>query len=79
MTVKELKDVLDKMEPDMRVGICVNTPSGWICPDGCVIDVDSICMGFDWHQGEVLVVPKHRLDIHDVDEWAKPHVEEGGE
>ena len=27
--------------------------------------------GFDWHHGEVLVVPKSKLDIHDVEELAK--------
>ena len=70
MTVKELKDVLELMDDDVKVGICVNSPSGWVCPDGCVVDVDSVCMGIDWHQGEVLVVPKHKLDIHDVEEWS---------
>ena len=76
MTVKELKDVLELMDDDAKVGICVNTPAGWVCPDGCVVDVDSVCMGIDWHQGEVLVVPKHKLDIHDVEEWGKPVKEE---
>ena len=77
MTVKELKDVLELMDDDAKVGICVNTPAGWVCPDGCVVDVDSVCMGIDWHQGEVLVVPKHKVDIHDVDEWSgKPKKEQ---
>ena len=77
MTVKELKDALELMDNDAKVGICVNEPAGWICPDGCVVDVDSIHMGFDWHQGEVLLVPKHKLDIHDVEAWGKPVKEEG--
>ena len=76
MTVKELKDVLELMDDDARVVICANTPAGWVCPDGAVVDVDSVYMGFDWHQGKVLVVPKHSLDIHDVEEWAKPHKED---
>lgn len=67
MTVKELKDVIELMDDDAKVGICVNEPAGWTCPDGCVVDIASA--GFDWHQGEVLVVPKHKLDIHDVKEW----------
>lgn len=71
MTVKELKDVLELMDDNAKVGICVNEPAGWMCPDGCVVDVDRVCEGFDWHQGEVLVVPKHKLDIHDVEEWGK--------
>lgn len=76
MTVKELKDVLELMDDDAKVGICVNTPAGWVCPDGCVVDVDSVCMGFDWHQGKVLVVPKHKLGIYDVEEWSgKRHKE----
>ena len=49
MTVKELKDVLELMDDDAKVGICVNVPAGWVCPDGCVVDVDSVYMGFDWH------------------------------
>ena len=70
MTVKELKSVLELMNDDAPVKIRVNEPAGWMCPDGCVVDVDGVCTGFDWHQGEVLVVPKHNLDIHDIEEWS---------
>lgn len=45
MTVKELKDVLELMDDDAKVGICVNEPPGYMCPDGCVVDVDRVCMG----------------------------------
>lgn len=71
MTVKEMKEVLELMDDNAEVGICVNEPAGWMCPDGCVVGVDSVCMGIDWHQGEVLVVPKHKLDIHDASEWMR--------
>ena len=70
MTVKELKAVLELMDDDAKVSICVNEPAGWMCPDGCVVDVESVCMGIDMHQGEVFVVPKYRLDIHDIEEWS---------
>ena len=70
MTVKELKDVLELMDDDASVGICVNEPAGWMCPDGCVVDIARVYAGFDWHQGEILFVPKHKLDIHDVEEWS---------
>lgn len=76
MTVKELKDVLNLMDDDSEVKICVNTPGGWVCPDGCAIDINGVYMGIDWHQGQVLIAPKHKLDIHDVDEWSgKPKKE----
>ena len=70
MTVSELKGVLERMDDDAIVKICVQEPAGWICPDGATVDVDSVYMGFDWHQGDVLVVPKHKLDIHDVEAWS---------
>ena len=76
MTVKELKTVLDEMEPDLKVGICVNTPGGWVCPDGCVVGVKLATRGIDWHGWEVLLVPEHKLDIHDVEEWAHPRKED---
>ena len=71
MTVKELKDVLNLMDDDSDVKICVNTPGGWVCPDGCAIDINGVYMGIDWHQGEVLIAPKHKLDIHDVEAWVR--------
>ena len=77
MTVKELKDVLNLMDGDSEVKICVNEPAGWICPDGATVDIHGVYMGIDWHQGDVLIAPKHRLDIHDVDEWSgKPKKEQ---
>ena len=77
MTVKELKDVLNLMDDDSEVKICVSEPAGWICPDGATVDINGVYMGFDWHQGEVLIAPKHKLDIHDVDEWSgKPKKEQ---
>ena len=77
MTVKELKDVLNLMDDDSEVKICVNEPAGWICPDGATVDINGVYMGIDWHQGEVLIAPKHKLDIHDVDEWSgKPKKEQ---
>lgn len=76
MTVKELKSVLEKMDDDMPVCICVNEPSGWICPDGATVGVKGVYHGFDWHMGQVLVVPEYKLDIHDVEAWSKRKEEE---
>lgn len=76
MTVKELKDVLNLMDDGSEVKICVNEPDGWICPDGATVDINGVYMGIDWHQGQVLIAPKHKLDIHDVEEWGKPVREE---
>ena len=77
MTVKELKDVLNLMDDDSEVKICVNEPAGWICPDGATVDIKGVYMGFDWHQGQVLISPLHKLDIHDVDEWSGKAKKEG--
>ena len=77
MTVKELKEVLDTAEPDWPVKVCVNTPAGWVCPDGCAITIKSANHGIDWHTNEILLVPHCKLDIHDIEEWKKPpHKEE---
>ena len=35
MTVRELREVLNHADPEEVVKICVNTPGGWVCPDGC--------------------------------------------
>ena len=70
MTVKELKEILGHMEDDASVSICVREPSGWICPDGAVVGVKNVPYGMDWHSGEVLIVPEHKLDIYDVDAWS---------
>lgn len=80
MTVKELKEILGHMGDDANVSICVREPAGWICPDGAVVGVKDVTCGFDWHTGKVLIVPEHKLDIHDVEEWSgrktKPEVGE---
>ena len=70
MKVKELKEILGHMGDDATVSICVREPAGWICPDGAVVGVKDVTCGFDWHAGEVLIVPEHKLDIHDVEEWS---------
>lgn len=70
MTVKELKEVLGRMKDDSEVYIYVNEPAGFICPDGAVVEVKNVFCGFDWHMGKVLIVPKYRLNIQDVDEWS---------
>ena len=73
MTVAELIEVLTNFNADAKVSICVSEPAGWICPDGAVVGVKDVTYGFDWHSGEVLIVPEHKLDIHDVDEWSGRH------
>jgi hypothetical protein len=70
MTVKELRKLLDRMDGGDTVYICVNEPAGWICPDGAVVGLKGVYNGFDWHAGDVLLVPEHSLDIHDVGAWS---------
>lgn len=83
MKVKELKEILGHMEDDATVGICVREPAGWICPDGAVVGVKNVTCGFDWHSGEVLIIPEHKLDIQDVEAWSgrktKPEEEKAEE
>lgn len=70
MTVRELREVLNHADPEEVVKICVNTPGGWVCPDGCAVDIKAAYHGIDWHTCEILLVPLNQLDIHDVDEWS---------
>ena len=34
MTMKELKDILELMDDDAKVGICVYAPTGWLMKIG---------------------------------------------
>ena len=72
MTVRELKEFLNRADPDSVVKVCVNTPAGWVCPDGCAVDIKAAYHGIDWHTHEIMLVPMFALDIHDVDAWGKP-------
>lgn len=72
MTVRELREVLNRADPEEVVKICVNTPGGWVCPDGCAVDIKAAYHGIDWHTFEILLVPMFALDIHDVDSWKNP-------
>lgn len=76
MTVKELKSILEGMGDDAPVNICVETPGGWICPDGATVGIKGVYNGFDWHMGEVLVVPEYKLKIKNVEAWGKRKGEE---
>ena len=71
MTVGMLKDMLKDVPDDMSVEICVNTPAGYVCPDGAVVGVKMAMRGMDWHMGDFLLVPTNKLDIHDVGKWAR--------
>lgn len=42
MTVKELKSRLEGMEDDAQVNICVETPGGWLCPDGATVGIKGV-------------------------------------
>lgn len=76
MTVKELKSRLEGMEDDAQVNICVETPGGWLCPDGDTVGIKGVYPGFDWHMGEVLVLPEYKLNIKNVEAWSKRKEEE---
>lgn len=71
MTVLELKKCLEWYDDMSEVAICVDTPAGWVCPDGAIVGVKNVTMGIDWNLGFTLLVPQYRLEIHDVEAWAK--------
>lgn len=71
MKVCELIEELSKHDPTSDVYISVREPLGWMCPDGATVELKKVCDGMDWHQGDIMLVPKHELDIHDVDEWSR--------
>ena len=77
MNVGELKEALKNADDEMLVKVCVDTPAGWECPDGCAIGIKAAHHGIDWHTHEILIVPEFMLDIHDVEAWGKPVKEEG--
>lgn len=71
MKVKELIKILEKSDPENEVSISVNTPGGFICPDGAMIGIKTACSrGIDWHGHEAILIPEYSLDVHDIDAWA---------
>ena len=42
MIAKELKDVLELMDDDAKVGICVNAPVGWLVKIGEYKEIDNL-------------------------------------
>ena len=63
MKAGELKRILDAVDPDLEVGIAVETPFGYLCPDGCLVEVSRARQGIDWHNGDFVIVPKCRLRL----------------
>lgn len=61
MTVKKLRELLDGLDDDFRVTISCETPDGWVCPDGCTVDLNTAYRGFDWHGHEFVLIPEKRL------------------
>lgn len=70
MTLGELKDIVKDMPDDLEVKVCVETPGGWVCPDGATVDVKFATQGFDWHMGDFLIVPMNAIRVKNVDNWA---------
>jgi len=71
MTVKELKEALNRCHDDMEVSVRIETPGGLVCPDGAVCDVFRACRGIDWHGHELLIIPKYKLKLVDEEEVEK--------
>lgn len=72
MTVESLRHALRDLPGDMRVSICIETPGGFVCPDGAVCDVNSVGRGIDWHDHEFMIRPKYRLRLRDdaeIENW----------
>lgn len=74
MTVGELKKALEGVEDDKAVEVCVERPNGFTCPDGATVGVDRVVEGMDWHDGQLLIIPKYRLRLRDdseIGKWSK--------
>ena len=74
MTVGELKKVLEGVEDDKAVEVCVEKPNGFTCPDGATVGVDRVVDGIDWHMSDLRVVPRYRLRLRadsQVEKWSK--------
>jgi len=64
MTVRDLKEALEHAADEQEVKICIETPSGWVCPDGCVVNVKYVApRGIDWHARETLLYPEFELKM----------------
>lgn len=74
MTVGDLKKALARHPDDMTVSISIETPSGFMCPDGAVCDVNSVGCGIDWHGHEFMIYPKYELRLRDdsvIERWSR--------
>lgn len=69
MKVKELKEMLNGVDDDMNVVISVNTPGGYVCPDGAVVSVKRATLGIDWHGYDFMLIPEFKLDVSNINEW----------
>lgn len=72
MTVESLRNALRDLPGDMTVSISIETPGGFVCPDGAVCDVNSVGRGIDWHGHEFMIRPKYRLRLRDdaeIENW----------
>lgn len=72
MTVGEVKKLLDRHPDDMPIRISIETPAGFVCPDGALCDIRLVTRGIDWHGHEVIVIPSYRLRLRDdaeVEKW----------
>lgn len=71
MTVGELKNCLKDLNDDMNVEICIETPGGFVCPDGATCSLHKAVEGFDWHMNELLLIPRYRLRLceSETDKW----------
>jgi hypothetical protein len=64
MKVKELKQILDRLDPDSEVVIPADHAGCAIGPSSSV-DVTSCHGGFDWDSGRVFISSKEKLAIND--------------
>ena len=70
MKVSELKRILENADQDNEVVIEVETPSGFVCPDGAVVGIKYVAArGIDWHGHETVITPEYKLKIKNIDNW----------
>lgn len=71
MKVSELREILSQCSDSDEVLVSVEEPPGYWCPGGGTVEVRTAVLGFDWHDGALIVVPDYKLKVKDVDAWSK--------
>ena len=76
MTIGRLKELISDMDDNLEVKIEVESPKGFVCPDGATVGVRTIHRGIDWHYKYAIIIPEYRMKIKDVLKWTNGDFED---